>query len=167
MHASSVAVGPAGESLVAEMETTAARMLSTHAGQSPGAIPGLAAARELYRAFGMDPTHTRPSSEALLRRVLQAKGLPRILNGVDLCNLCALRFLLPIGLYDAASVAPPATLRRGRPGETYAGSLRGTWSRANEPGGESCPGGRARALSALSWERGSAPAWASPSPPRR
>jgi len=103
------------------METTAAGLLSAHAGQSPGAIPGLAAARELYRAFGIDPTHTRPSSEALLRRVLQGKGLPRILNAVDLCNLCSLRFLLPIGLYDAASVAPPVALRRGRPGETYAG----------------------------------------------
>jgi DNA/RNA-binding domain of Phe-tRNA-synthetase-like protein len=121
MHASPVAVAPAGEALVTDMETTAARLLSTHAGQSPGAIPGLAAARELYRAFGMDPTHTRPSSEALLRRVLQGKGLPRILNAVDLCNLCALRFLLPIGLYDAATVVPPVTLRRGRPGETYAG----------------------------------------------
>jgi DNA/RNA-binding domain of Phe-tRNA-synthetase-like protein len=69
----------------------------------------------------MDPTHTRPSSEALLRRVLQGKGLPRILNAVDLCNLCALRFLLPIGLYDADRVDPPVTLRRGRPGESYAG----------------------------------------------
>jgi len=121
MHAAPVAVGTAGEALVAEMETTAAGLLSEHAGQSPGAIPGVAAARELYRAFGMDPTHTRPSSEALLRRVLQGKGLPRILNAVDLCNLCALRFLLPIGLYDAASVVPPVTLRRGRPGESYAG----------------------------------------------
>jgi len=121
MHASPVAVGPAGEALVAEMETTASALLSAHAGQAPGGIPGLAAARDLYRAFGMDPTHTRPSSEALLRRVLQGKGLPRILNAVDLCNLCALRFLLPIGLYDADRVDPPATLRRGRPGESYAG----------------------------------------------
>ena len=121
MQASPVAVGPAGEALVAEMETTAAGLLSAYAGQSPGGIPGLAAARELYRAFGMDPTHTRPSSEALLRRVMQGKGLPRILNAVDLCNLCALRFLLPIGLYDADRVAPPVTLRRGRPGESYAG----------------------------------------------
>jgi DNA/RNA-binding domain of Phe-tRNA-synthetase-like protein len=121
MHASPVAVAPAGEALVTDMETTAARLLSTHAGQSPGAISGLAAARELYRAFGMDPTHTRPSSEALLRRVLQGKGLPRISNAVDLCNLLALRFLLPIGLYDAAPVTPPVRLRRGRPGESYAG----------------------------------------------
>src|SRR6059036_3454622 len=121
MLASPVAVGPAGEALVAEMETTAAGLLSVYAGQSPGGIPGLAPGRELYRAFGMDPTHTRPSSEALLRRVLQGKGLPRIFNAVDLCNLLALRYLLPIGLYDAVLVAPPVRLRRGHPGESYPG----------------------------------------------
>jgi DNA/RNA-binding domain of Phe-tRNA-synthetase-like protein len=119
--ASPVAVGPPRPALLAEMEEVCAGLSKTHVGQSPGAIPGLAAARELYRAFGMDPTRTRPSSEALMRRVLQGKGLPRILNAVDLCNLCALRFLLPIGLYDAARVRPPVTLRRGRPGEAFAG----------------------------------------------
>ncbi len=83
--------------------------------------PGLAPARELYRAFGIDPTRTRPSSEALLRRVLQGKGLPRILNAVDVCTLCSLRFLLPIGLYDSGLVRGAVTLRRGRPGESYPG----------------------------------------------
>jgi DNA/RNA-binding domain of Phe-tRNA-synthetase-like protein len=107
--------------LVEEMDRTAADLATTHTGQAPADIPGLAAARELYKAFGIDPTRTRPSSEALLRRVLQGKGLPRILNAVDLCNLCALRYQLPIGLYDAAKVTPPVTLRRGRPGESYAG----------------------------------------------
>ena len=121
VHASPVAIGPAGAALLAEMEDLAAALQAAHAGLAPGSIPGLAAARDLYRSFGMDPTHTRPSSEALLRRVLQGKGLPRISNAVDLCNLCALRYLLPIGLYDAARVTPPVTLRRGLPGETFAG----------------------------------------------
>jgi DNA/RNA-binding domain of Phe-tRNA-synthetase-like protein len=121
IHASPVAIGVAGAELVAEIDRLCSDLQTTHAGQPPAAIPGLGAAREFYRAFGMDPTHTRPSSEALLRRVLQGKGLPRILNAVDLCNLCALRYLLPIGLYDAACVTPPVTLGRGRAGETYAG----------------------------------------------
>jgi len=121
VHASPVAIGPGGPPLVAEMDALAAELLAAHAGRSPGEIPGLAEARDLYRAFGIDPTRTRPSSEALLRRVLSGKGLPRILDAVDVCTLCALRSLLPIGLYDAASVSPPVTLRRGRPGESYAG----------------------------------------------
>ena len=34
----------------------------------------------------MDPTKVRPSSEALLRRVLKDKPLYRISNAVDACN---------------------------------------------------------------------------------
>ena len=116
-----VAVGPAGDLLLAEIEAARAELVQRHAGQSPSDIDGLDPARRLYRAFGIDPTRTRPSSEALLRRALQGKPLPRILNAVDLCNLCALRFLLPIGLYDAASVRGDVTLRRGLPGEMYQG----------------------------------------------
>ncbi|HEV8702803.1 MAG TPA: phenylalanine--tRNA ligase beta subunit-related protein [Candidatus Polarisedimenticolia bacterium] len=121
IHAAPVAVGPAGEPLLAEMERIAAALASEHAGRAPGEIADLAPARELYRDFGIDPTRTRPSSEALLRRVLQGKGLPRILNAVDVCTLCSLRFLLPIGLYDAGCVRGEVTLRRGRPGESYPG----------------------------------------------
>lgn len=121
IHAAPVAIGPAGAALRAEMDRIAAALAAEHAGRAPGEIEGLAPARELYRAFGIDPTRTRPSSEALLRRVVQGKGLPRILNAVDVCTLCSLRFLLPIGLYDSGSVRGAVTLRRGRPGESYPG----------------------------------------------
>jgi DNA/RNA-binding domain of Phe-tRNA-synthetase-like protein len=93
----------------------------SHAGRTPAEILELAPARELYRIFGIDPTKTRPSSEKLLRRVLQKKPLPRISNAVDLGNLLALRFLLPIGLFDASKIDPPVQLRPGRPGEAYEG----------------------------------------------
>ena len=119
--AAPVAVGPAGDLLLAEIEAARAELVKRHVGQSPFDIGGLDPARRLYRAFGIDPTRTRPSSEALLRRALQGKPLPRILNAVDLCNLCALRFLLPIGLYDAALVRGDVTLRRGVPDEMYQG----------------------------------------------
>lgn len=87
----------------------------------PAEIPGLAEARDLYKSFGMSPTRHRPSSEALLRRTLQGKGLYRISNLVDTCNLASLSFLLPIGLYDLALVDGDVRLRLGREGEGYAG----------------------------------------------
>jgi DNA/RNA-binding domain of Phe-tRNA-synthetase-like protein len=121
IHAAPIAVGPAGTELLAELDRMAAALGSEHAGRAPGEIDDLSPARELYRAFGIDPTRTRPSSEALLRRVLQGKGLPRILNAVDVCTLCSLRFLLPIGLYDAGCVRGEVVLRRGGPGESYPG----------------------------------------------
>ncbi len=116
-----VAIAPAGAALQEEIDDLCRTLVKEHAGKQPSAIDGLAPARELYRAFGIDPTRTRPSSEALLRRILRGKGLPRILNAVDVCNLCALRFLLSIGLYDAGRIRGNVTLRPGAPGETYAG----------------------------------------------
>src|SRR3989442_1873275 len=121
VHAGPVAVGPAGPALETELERISAALAQAHAGQAPGAMGGLALAGDPYRAFGIGPTRPRPSSEALLRRVLLGKGTPRVLNAVDVCSLCSLKFLLPIGLYDAERVRGTVTLRRGRPGEAYAG----------------------------------------------
>jgi DNA/RNA-binding domain of Phe-tRNA-synthetase-like protein len=77
--------------------------------------------RAMYRRTGLDPTKRRPSSEALLRRVLRGEPLPRINTVVDICNWCSLEFQLPYGLYDLDRVEGPVELRMGREGETYAG----------------------------------------------
>jgi len=119
--ASPVKVGPAGPLLLAEIAALCARMVEAHAGKPPGEIEGLSPARRLYRAFGIDPTSTRPSSEALLRRILQGKPFPSVNSAVEVCNLCSTTFLLPIGLYDAAKIAGAVTLRAGKAGESYPG----------------------------------------------
>lgn len=119
--AAPVSIGPAGPALLQEIEECAADLRRTGSGRSPAEISALAPARQLYRSFGIDPTKLRPSSEALLRRVLHDQPLPRICNAVDLANLLALRFLLPIGLYDAAKIEGAVSLRRGLPDEVFTG----------------------------------------------
>jgi DNA/RNA-binding domain of Phe-tRNA-synthetase-like protein len=79
------------------------------------------AVRTMYKRVGLDPTKTRPSSEALLRRVRKGDPLPRINSMVDVCNWCSLEFQLPYGLYDAARIDGDVELRIGRPGESYPG----------------------------------------------
>jgi len=79
------------------------------------------AVRSMYKRVGLDPTKTRPSSEALLRRVRKGDPLPRINSLVDICNWCSLEFQLPYGLYDAAHVEGAIELRLGREGESYPG----------------------------------------------
>jgi DNA/RNA-binding domain of Phe-tRNA-synthetase-like protein len=79
------------------------------------------AVRTMYKRVGLDPTKTRPSSEALLRRVRRGDPLPRINSMVDVCNWCSLEFQLPYGLYDAERIAGDVELRLGRAGELYAG----------------------------------------------
>jgi len=90
-----------------------------YSGLQPGQIDGLKVARRLYRSIGQDPTRTRPSSEALLRRVQKGGSIPRINSVVDAANLVSLSILLPIGLYDAATVDGDIHLRLGRDGEAY------------------------------------------------
>lgn len=80
-----------------------------------------AAVRAMYRRVGLDPTKTRPSSEALLRRVLKGGALPRINSMVDVVNWCSAEFQLPYGLYDRAFIRGVPTLRLGEIGEEYAG----------------------------------------------
>lgn len=79
------------------------------------------AVRAMYRQVGIDPTKTRPSSEALLRRVTRGDGIPRINSLVDICNWCSLGFQLPYGLYDRARITGTVELRLGREGEEYGG----------------------------------------------
>ena len=79
------------------------------------------AVRTMYKRVGLDPTKTRPSSEALLRRVRKGDTLPRINSMVDVCNWCSLEFQLPYGLYDAQKIEGDVELRLGTVGESYAG----------------------------------------------
>ena len=81
----------------------------------------VAAVRTMYKRTGVDPTKTRPSSEALLRRVRKGGELPRINSAVDVVNWCSMESQLPFGLYDADRLRGPVTLRLGRPGEEYPG----------------------------------------------
>lgn len=78
--------------------------------------------RVLYRAIGLDPTKTRPSSEALLRRVRRGEPLPRVNTIVDLCNWCSVETQVAFGVYDVDRIAGDRiTLRLGVEGEGYDG----------------------------------------------
>jgi len=78
-------------------------------------------ARKLYRSIGIEPTKTRPSSEALFRRIVKGKELYQINTLVDVGNYCSLRYLLPIGLYDVSRIHLPIQIRLGEDGEGYQG----------------------------------------------
>ena len=83
--------------------------------------PESLAVRTMYKRVGIDPTKTRPSNEALLRRVRKGDSLPRINSMVDVINWCSLEFQLPYGLYDAAHIQGDVTMRLGQEHEEYAG----------------------------------------------
>jgi DNA/RNA-binding domain of Phe-tRNA-synthetase-like protein len=80
-----------------------------------------AATRVMYKRCGIDPTKTRPSSEALLRRVRKGDPLPRVNGLVDIINWCSAETQISFGLYDIGKVQPPISLRLGGEGEGYDG----------------------------------------------
>ena len=80
-----------------------------------------AATRAMYKRCGIDPTKTRPSSEALLRRVRRGDPLPRVNGLVNIINWCSAETQIAFGLYDLRRVQPPVTLRLGEAGEGYDG----------------------------------------------
>lgn len=79
------------------------------------------ATRAGYKALGKDPARYRGSAEALIRRVIAGKTLPRINNVVDIINVVSVESRLPIGLYDLVHVQGDIVFRAGRSGETYKG----------------------------------------------
>lgn len=91
------------------------------------------AVRAMFREWGMDPSKYRPSSEALLRRVVQGKGLYRVSNVVDIGNLGSIESGWPYGCYDRGRLDPPIVFRYGTAGETYEGIGKRTWHLADRP----------------------------------
>lgn len=104
-----------------EYDQLANYLKSKFSEQPPSADPVIAAVRRMYYRIGWEPTRYRPSSEALVRRILKDKGLYRINNLVDFGNLTSARFHLPMGLYDLGCIDGDIELGVGKPNESYEG----------------------------------------------
>ena len=115
---------PLGPAFETERDESIRTLMRRVNGRTAADIPGVAETRGMFHRLGVDPTKSRPASEALLRRVLQGKGLPQILPAVDVCNLASLEHQLPLGLYDRTHVKGPLFARTGRAGEGYEGIRR-------------------------------------------
>lgn len=109
------------EALIAELNGCERTILNLPEPRAVLESPQILATRAAYKALGKDPARYRGSAEALLRRVIAGKGLPRINAVVDIINLVSIESRLPIGLYDLAHVSGDIVFRAGRAGETYKG----------------------------------------------
>lgn len=127
------AVGPAGPALVKEVEEVCVRLRQDWTLESLAKSEAVTAIRALFRRWGVDPSRYRPSSEALLRRVVQGKGLYHISNIVDLNNVGSIETGWPLGTYNRAAIAPPVTLRLGTREEQYEGIGGRVWHLAGQP----------------------------------
>ncbi len=84
-------------------------------------IPNIKESRAAYRAFGKDPSRYRVSSEALIRRIGQGKGLYEVNTVVDVNNLISIESGFSAGSYDVEKLGDRLVFRIGKKGETYQG----------------------------------------------
>ncbi|MGH9730895.1 MAG: B3/B4 domain-containing protein [Candidatus Acidiferrales bacterium] len=133
VEADGVAVTPSGPQLVHEIETLCARLRQQFTLELLAGAESIISVRAMFRHWGVDPSKYRPSSEALLRRVIQGRGLYHISNVVDLTNAGSVEAGWPYGVYNRSQISPPVTLRLGGPGERYEGIGRRVWHLTNRP----------------------------------
>jgi DNA/RNA-binding domain of Phe-tRNA-synthetase-like protein len=107
---------PALAALIADREA-AARVC--WGGTELSEIPGVAAWRKAYRAFGIKKTSYRSSVERLMKNVLAERPLPAINGFVDAYNAVSLTYVMPAGADDLAKVAGDIAFRYSRPGDSF------------------------------------------------
>lgn len=133
VEADRVTVAAANTELLAEMERECSRLRKKFTVESLAEASAVVAVRAMFRRWGMDPSKYRPSSEALLRRVVQGKGLYNIANVVDVSNLGSLETGWPYGVYDRAAISGEVRLRLGATGERYEGIGKRVWQLGGRP----------------------------------
>jgi len=77
--------------------------------------------RDFFWKIGIDPTKIRPASEALIRRILQGKPLPKINTAVDSYNLASIKSGVPLAAFDLAHINGELSMRFAKEGEEFAG----------------------------------------------
>lgn len=103
-------------SYIADVEAEARRMWE---GIELSAIPGIAAWRRAYRAFGIKKTSYRSSVERLMKNALAGNALPEINGFVDAYNAVSLAHVLPAGADDLDQVQGDLVFRYARPGDDF------------------------------------------------
>ena len=97
------------------------RIRAAHTIENVKDDPGYRAYRDFFWRVGIDPTKTRPASEALVRRILAGNPLPSINTAVDAYNLASALCGVPIAAFDAGHLRGGLTMRMAAEGEPFHG----------------------------------------------
>jgi DNA/RNA-binding domain of Phe-tRNA-synthetase-like protein len=133
VEADGLRVSASDESLARLMDDVCERKRREFTVESLAEALPTRAVRAMFRAWDIDPSKYRPSSEALVRRVVQGKGLYRVSNVVDLGNVGSIETGWPFGCYDRARIHPPVAFRLGAAGESYEGIGKRVWHLEGRP----------------------------------
>jgi DNA/RNA-binding domain of Phe-tRNA-synthetase-like protein len=77
--------------------------------------------RDFFWRIGIDPTKIRPAAEALIRRILAGKTIPRINTLVDTYNLASIKSRIALATFDADKLEGDLIMRFAIEGEEFYG----------------------------------------------
>ena len=77
--------------------------------------------RDFFWTLGIDPTKIRPAAEALIRRILGGKEIPRINCVVDAYNLVSMEDAIAIAAFDVNKLEGDLIMRFAKEGEEFLG----------------------------------------------
>jgi DNA/RNA-binding domain of Phe-tRNA-synthetase-like protein len=83
--------------------------------------PIFRAYRNFFWSIKIDPTKIRPAAEALIRRILAGKTLPRINTLVDAYNLASIKSRIALATFDADKLEGDLLMRFAEEGERFYG----------------------------------------------
>jgi DNA/RNA-binding domain of Phe-tRNA-synthetase-like protein len=117
----SVRIEPHSPALETEKTSISKELQSRYTLENIRNEPVFRAYRDFFWSVGVDPTKTRPASEALVRRILSGGMLPVINTAVDAYNLASAVSGVPIAAFDRDTIAGDLTLRFARDEEEFLG----------------------------------------------
>jgi DNA/RNA-binding domain of Phe-tRNA-synthetase-like protein len=77
--------------------------------------------RDFFWKVGIDPTKVRPAAEALIRRILSGKAIPRISNLVDAYNLASIKTGIALAAFSRDELKGELVMRSAQKGERFLG----------------------------------------------
>jgi DNA/RNA-binding domain of Phe-tRNA-synthetase-like protein len=84
-------------------------------------LPTFRAYRDFFWRVGVDPTKNRPAAEALIRRVLGGRTIPRINTLVDAYNLASIKMEIALAAFDANKLKGDLLMRFAEKREKFLG----------------------------------------------
>lgn len=119
IHAVGVGCGPGSADLEEEYRAQQRLTRERLEGVLLAELPSIAAWRRVFSRFGVKPTQYRNAAEALLRRLTKQGDIPSLNRLVDIGNLVAIRYSLPVAVFDRAQTTGSTTVRFARGTESF------------------------------------------------
>jgi DNA/RNA-binding domain of Phe-tRNA-synthetase-like protein len=83
--------------------------------------PVFRAYRDFFWRVGIDPTKNRPAAEALIRRILGGRMVPRINTLVDAYNLASIKSRIALATFDTDKLNGNLLMKFAEEGEQFVG----------------------------------------------